>query len=178
MGVTEKAPASTIALPGVWGLAQAWGLPLLRALGTTCRAGNSVVLCPFPLSALLRTKLWGRWPQVTLGGSKVSSSPGTGEGWGRERQQGDQPTQEAEEAPPAQGTIHPSSSFGSVDIRGAGPRWGPPELPAIPRLPGGPPPEGAVPVLSLHAAPNAQPHPGGVGAVFQHPLFHVGPGRT
>ena len=111
---------------------------------------------------------------MTPRGSEASSCPGTGEGWGREKQQGGWPAPKAEEAPPAQGAVRPSSA---PHVRAAGPGGVSPEPPALPRVPGGPPPEGAVPVLALHTAAHAQPHPGGLRALFQHPLFHVRSGQ-
>lgn len=100
----------------------------------------------------------------------VLSSSGTRERWGRERQQGEQPEQKAEEAAPAQGPVCPSCTLCPW---GARPRRVPPELPTLSCVPSGPPPEGLVSMLSLHTTTHAQPHPGGLWPVLQHPLLHI-----
>jgi hypothetical protein len=125
-------------------------------------------LCP--LCATLKTEWCGRWHPVTPVGLD-SPSPGTRERWGRERHQGQQPAEKAEEAPTAQGAVHASTTL--LLVR-AGP-WDrlPPELPPLPRALGGPPPEGLVPVLPLHSSTHAQPHSGWLWALFQHALFSV-----
>ncbi|XP_073082478.1 zinc finger protein 541-like [Manis javanica] len=75
------------------------------------------------------------------------------------------PAQKAEKVPAAQGIAPASRSF---CLWGAGPRRRPPALPVVSGAPGGPLPAGIVPVLSRYAAPGAEPHPGGVWAVFKH----------
>ncbi|XP_057349294.1 zinc finger protein 541-like [Manis pentadactyla] len=132
--------------------------PVSQPPGSTAKLAHSFIHLPCrPCGGSAEdTMVTGTAPAWRPG----SASPGT-----RQRQRGEQPAQKAEKVPAAQGIIPASRS---LCLWGAGPRRRPPELPVVSGAPGGPLPAGTVPVVSQYAAPGAEPHLGGVWAVFKH----------